>query len=117
LKERIRSDIGHLSNEEAGTFCCYLIDSGTRKIMLGFSKQNNTPLAALQTVKKTTQAIICGAVKTICCMCALRDQISDSIDNIICNQGQNCLKQEVRAVTIPRTVFSLKELINGTIFL
>jgi phosphoribosyl 1,2-cyclic phosphodiesterase len=80
LKERIRSDIGHLSNEEAGTFCCYLIDNGTEKIMLGhLSKQNNTPLAALQTVKKTTACNQMRCGEDYLLYVALRDQISDSM--------------------------------------
>ena len=52
LKQRIRSDKGHLSNEEAGYAAKLLYKMGTKKIMLGhLSRENNYPLLARQTVE------------------------------------------------------------------
>lgn len=47
LKERILSDIGHLSNETASSFICEAASKGTRAIILGhLSKVNNKPKLA-----------------------------------------------------------------------
>ena len=44
LKQRILSDIGHLSNTACSDAAVKLLDSGTVRFMLGhLSKQNNTP--------------------------------------------------------------------------
>ncbi len=44
LKERIRSDRGHLSNGDSGVFARELIKSGTVSLLLGhLSQENNTP--------------------------------------------------------------------------
>ncbi len=49
LKERIRSNRGHLSNGDCGTFARELISSGTTSLLLGhLSQQNNTPEIAYQ---------------------------------------------------------------------
>lgn len=54
LKQRIKSDLGHLSNEAAGDFAAKLIKSGTKKIILGhLSEENNTPELALLAVKNS----------------------------------------------------------------
>ena len=51
LKERIASNNGHLSNNEAAEFCERLVQSGTRHIVLGhLSRENNTPANAQQAV-------------------------------------------------------------------
>lgn len=47
LKERIRSNRGHLSNGDSGAFARELIRSGTSSLLLGhLSPQNNTPQLA-----------------------------------------------------------------------
>ncbi len=47
LKARIRSDRGHLSNDDCGAFCAELVESGTTRLILGhLSRENNTPEAA-----------------------------------------------------------------------
>lgn len=47
LKARIRSDRGHLSNTDCGSFCAELIGSGTTRFILGhLSRENNTPETA-----------------------------------------------------------------------
>ena len=50
LKQRILSDIGHLSNTACSDAAVKLLDSGTVRFMLGhLSKQNNTPDLAYET--------------------------------------------------------------------
>lgn len=52
LKQRIRGERGHLSNDEAGKAAEFLIKMGTTKILLGhLSQENNYPLLAKQTVE------------------------------------------------------------------
>lgn len=51
LKARIRSDRGHLSNEDAAAFADTLVRSGTKHLILGhLSQHNNTPERAVETV-------------------------------------------------------------------
>lgn len=51
LKQRIRSDRGHLSNEDAGYAAKFLVKMGARQILLGhLSPENNYPLLAKKTV-------------------------------------------------------------------
>ena len=51
LKLRIRSDLGHLSNDCAALIALRLAESGTRSFMLAhLSDENNTPRCALETV-------------------------------------------------------------------
>ena len=57
LKQRIRSDRGHLSNGDCGAFVRELVASGTVSILLGhLSQNNNTPEIALSTVEKAVSA-------------------------------------------------------------
>ena len=52
LKQRVVSDKGHLSNEQAGNYLKELIGKNTKKIILAhLSEINNTPDIALSTVK------------------------------------------------------------------
>ena len=52
LKQRVISDKGHLSNEQAGNYLKDLIGKKTKKIILAhLSEINNTPEIALKTVK------------------------------------------------------------------
>ncbi len=57
LKQRILSDVGHLSNENAAITAYRLIESGTRSITLGhLSNENNRPeIAHLETYNYLTQ--------------------------------------------------------------
>ena len=51
LKKRIRSEVGHLSNNEAAYLAIALVKTGTSKILLGhLSKESNLPQLAFQTV-------------------------------------------------------------------
>ena len=52
LKQRIRGDGGHLSNENAGKFATHLVEGGTKKIILGhLSGEANSTELAYETVK------------------------------------------------------------------
>ena len=52
LKERIRSDHGHLSNTDSASQAAELIRSGTTQIILGhLSQENNTPYVADKAVE------------------------------------------------------------------
>ena len=62
LKNRIRSDIGHLSNGASAAFARELVKTGTVSILLGhLSQNNNTPELALNTVETALSAS--GAVR------------------------------------------------------
>ncbi len=51
LKQRIRSDTGHLSNSEAGYLSAALVRTGTKKLLLAhLSKESNLPQIAHQAV-------------------------------------------------------------------
>ena len=63
LKKRIMSEGGHLSNEEAASFCTELVDGGTETILLAhLSKDNNFPELAYATSKNvlTNNQMIVG---------------------------------------------------------
>ena len=54
LKQRVISDEGHLSNEQAAYYLSKLIGKKTRKVILAhLSQENNTPEIALDTVLTT----------------------------------------------------------------
>lgn len=58
LKQRIRSDRGHLSNSDSGVFARELIKSGTTSILLGhLSQENNTPETAYNNMINSLAAI------------------------------------------------------------
>lgn len=53
LKQRVASDVGHLSNGQAGTYLSEIIGDKTKKVVLAhLSEENNTPDIALDTVKQ-----------------------------------------------------------------
>lgn len=63
LKKRVMSEGGHLSNEEAASFCTELVDGGTETILLAhLSKENNFPELAYATSKNvlTNNQMIVG---------------------------------------------------------
>ncbi len=61
LKKRIASEMGHLSNQQAGELAAWLLQNGTTRFVLGhLSKENNMPLLAAQTTEKALQGV--GAV-------------------------------------------------------
>lgn len=81
LKQRILSDKGHLSNETASKALCNLISSGVEKIMLAhLSKENNTPLIALNTAVKTLSDMKFVRDIDYSLNVARRDSVSDPIE-------------------------------------
>ena len=58
LKERIRSNRGHLSNPDSGVFARELIKSGTVSLLLGhLSQENNTPETAYSNMVSSLLAV------------------------------------------------------------
>lgn len=54
LKTRIRGQKGHLSNQMAGELAVYLVEQGTKHVILShLSRENNFPILALETVEKS----------------------------------------------------------------
>ena len=54
LKRRIKGDKGHLCNDRAGEVALSLLESGTKKFLLGhLSQENNNPHLAYATVRET----------------------------------------------------------------
>ncbi len=52
LKQRVLSELGHLSNESCGQLLCQLLHDGMKKIYLGhLSAENNFPELAYETVR------------------------------------------------------------------
>jgi len=57
LKRRIRSESGHLSNEDCALLACALAAGGAESIVLGhLSRENNTPRLAFETVREALDA-------------------------------------------------------------
>lgn len=53
LKQRIRSEFGHLENVESAKFAAELVKNGTVRLFLGhLSRENNNPALALQTAEQ-----------------------------------------------------------------
>ncbi len=53
LKRRVRSSVGHLSNEDCALTCTHLLEEGVKHILLGhLSLDNNTPAVAYQTTEE-----------------------------------------------------------------
>ena len=62
LKQRIRSDRGHLANGDCAAFARELVNTGTVSLLLGhLSQNNNTPELAVSTVERALAAA--GAVR------------------------------------------------------
>lgn len=60
LKQRIRSQYGHLSNDDCAAFLPELLKNGTTRFVLGhLSKENNTPYKAFRT--SMASLMDCGA--------------------------------------------------------
>ncbi|MCL2513719.1 MAG: MBL fold metallo-hydrolase [Oscillospiraceae bacterium] len=54
IKQRVKSDFGHLSNEVCAGAANYLVSGGVTRVVLGhLSRQNNTPELAYGTVKNS----------------------------------------------------------------
>lgn len=56
LKQRVLSDVGHLSNENCGKMLTEVLSDKMKYIFLGhLSEQNNTPMLAFETAKKALE--------------------------------------------------------------
>ncbi len=52
LKQRISGDLGHLSNGNAAALAAFLVENGTKHLVLAhLSRENNTPEIAKRTIK------------------------------------------------------------------
>ncbi|HEY5537811.1 MAG TPA: MBL fold metallo-hydrolase [Acetobacterium sp.] len=81
LKQRIKSDFGHLSNEIAGNMALALVEAGTEQLVLAhLSEENNYPLLAYE----TTARILTGAgvklEKDVILTVAKRSSVSEIIE-------------------------------------
>ena len=77
LKQRVLSDVGHLSNNAAGFYLSKLIGPNTKEVLLiHLSETNNTPEKALETVTETLKDynVSCKKLK-----CAKQDEKSEVI--------------------------------------
>ncbi|MBI4858444.1 MAG: MBL fold metallo-hydrolase [Acetobacterium woodii] len=81
LKQRIKSDFGHLSNETAGDLALALVKEGTRQLVLAhLSQENNYPLLAYETTARIlTQAGIALEEDVTLCV-AKRSCASETIN-------------------------------------
>ena len=58
LKARIRSDLGHLSNDACAEAACALYDLGVRRFVLGhLSRENNRPALALSNTRSALRRL------------------------------------------------------------
>jgi len=81
LKQRIKSDFGHLSNETAGALALALVAKDTRQLVLAhLSQENNYPLLAYQTTARilTEAGVVLGGDVTLCV--AKRSSVSETIN-------------------------------------
>ena len=68
LKRRIRSEFGHLSNDDAADLAVTLCANGTRSLILGhISRHNNTPAKALATVSAALREALPEALQPALC--------------------------------------------------
>ena len=74
LKKRIRSNHGHLSNDDAGAVAVELVRRGTRQIILGhLSKENNFPDLARRSCELTLQMAGIDPIEDVMLYVARRD--------------------------------------------
>lgn len=81
LKQRIKSDFGHLSNETAGDLALELVKKGTRSLVLAhLSQENNYPLLAYETTARIlTQGGVALEEDVALCV-AKRSCVSETIN-------------------------------------
>ncbi len=81
LKQRIKSDFGHLSNEIAGDLALTLVKEGTREVVLAhLSQENNYPLLAYETTARilTGAGVVLDGDVKLCV--AKRSSVSETIN-------------------------------------
>lgn len=80
LKERISGNKGHLSNKDAGELAVYLVQNGTKNIMLGhLSNENNSPEIAFSEVARELEFRGIKVGKDVMLSVAPRYNISENI--------------------------------------
>ncbi|WKY48264.1 MBL fold metallo-hydrolase [Eubacteriaceae bacterium ES3] len=80
LKQRIKSDFGHLSNEVAGNLVKTLVENGTETVLLAhLSQENNFPLLAYETTSRILSEAGINPQKDICLAVAKRSCVSEII--------------------------------------
>jgi len=81
LKRRILGSLGHLSNSSAGSICAKLVESGTKRIMLGhLSHENNTAPIAFATVNEAIASLGYTRRKDFLLGVAPRSATSDALE-------------------------------------
>lgn len=77
LKRRIKSRLGHLSNELAGKLVAYMYEKGTKNFLLGhLSKENNFPDLAYKTVYNILKSKNINVEENMVLDVAQREQVS-----------------------------------------
>lgn len=79
VKQRILGNIGHLSNEDAGSTLCRLITERSKKrqvLLAHLSRENNFPEMALQTIKNLLQEEELYIGKNVEIEMIVKDQVS-----------------------------------------
>ncbi|MDA3846919.1 MAG: MBL fold metallo-hydrolase [Vallitaleaceae bacterium] len=77
LKRRIKSDLGHLSNDSTSKLICELYHEALTHIILGhLSTENNMPDVAYETIKCEIGIQLKEVAKNVNITVALRDQVS-----------------------------------------
>jgi phosphoribosyl 1,2-cyclic phosphodiesterase len=81
LKQRIKSEYGHLSNEVAGNLVKTLVENGGQTIVLAhLSQENNFPLLAFETTSRILQESGIDPQKDIHLSVAKRSSVSEIIE-------------------------------------
>ena len=79
LKQRVLSDVGHLSNVAAGDIATRLVKLGTKAILLAhLSQENNLPILAYQTVASIMEQDGIYANKDVDLLVLERNHVSDN---------------------------------------
>ena len=82
LKQRILSDVGHLSNETSGRLLCEILHDNLQKVILGhLSKENNLPQLAYETVRvEIEMGDNCYKANDFDISVAYRDRLSEIVN-------------------------------------
>ncbi|MGL4608057.1 MAG: MBL fold metallo-hydrolase [Eubacteriaceae bacterium] len=81
LKQRIKSDFGHLSNEIAGNTALELIKRGTKHLILAhLSEENNYPLLAYETTARILTTAGIAIERDVTLSVAKRNSVSKPIE-------------------------------------
>ena len=80
LKARVRSDVGHLSNDDCADAACALLQKGVRRFILGhLSQHNNTPQLAVSCTRSALRRMGAAENKDFLLSAAPVDAMPDYI--------------------------------------